>query len=341
MPDTQPQETQQKENRSQLLLVALFALSMIALLVIAILFVAPDIEKDLNQKIIAQLEKEGITASVSVSGRDITLSGSVDAADIEKAETITADVEGVHFIDNQLIADNANTDDFVSLEALQQEDNNTSSTGDFVSLEALQQDTDVAPEEATSASDATPTNTDDFVSLDALQQDTDTAPEETTANTDDFVSLEALQQDTDTSATEEQTMGKNSSQAYDKILAAMSRHNEKQTEPSSDEVNKQGTSDNKILVDFDTSRIQFKQDSNILTANAKKALKTLANQLKQSTKTLEITVLSTKSKLAFEQAKAIQSYLVEQGIKKKRLVVIGRNSDGQDTTVIMVEKQTN
>lgn len=287
MPDTQPQETQEKENHFQLMLVAIFVLVMITLLVIAILFVAPDIEKDLNQKITEQLEKDGITASVSVSGRDITLSGSVNVADIEKAETLTADVCSIHFIDNQLIARNA---------------------------------TDVAPA----------TNTDDFVSLAALQQEPDTSSDPASISED-------------ATPSSPQKMEQNSSEAYEKILSAMSRYHEKQANQSQDKTKEkqQGASDNKVSVDFDTSNIQFKPDSKILTTHAKKALKKLATQLKSSTKTIEITVYSTKSKLAFEQAKVIQSYLVEQGIKKKRLVVIGRNSEGQNTTITIVEKQTN
>lgn len=279
MSDTQKNAPQ--ENHHQLLLVALFALSMIALLLVAILFIAPEIEKDLNQKITEQLEKKGINASVSLSGRDVTLSGNVNSADIQKAEAATADVCGIHFIDNQLVASDTPNDE-----------------------------TEITPIEKNTTS-TVPVNTDNTPHTPSTKTEEKTATVPTTQS---------------------------SSQAYEKILAAMSRYNEKQKTKPKDSVNS-GTSFDKVPFEFDTASVQFKQSSNVLTSSSKKALTTLAGKLKKSTKTIEITVRSKKSKLAFEQAKKIQQYLIAQGIKKKRLIVIGKSGNTADTTVTITERK--
>jgi outer membrane protein OmpA-like peptidoglycan-associated protein len=125
-----------------------------------------------------------------------------------------------------------------------------------------------------------------------------------------------------------------SSQAYEKILTAMSHYNENKHTSSK---NNKSTSKQK-LINFDTSNIQFKKNSRSLNSDSKKILTLLAKKLKKSEKKIKITAISKKPELAFKRAKTIQQYLINQGIKKKRLIVVGTTSNTKNFITIMEYK---
>lgn len=267
-----PNAQEPQANHHQLLLVTIFSLAMIILLVAAIVLIAPEIEKDLKQKITTQLEKNDITASVNLSGRDVVLSGIVNATDIQKAQISIAKIDGLHFIDSQ-----------------------------------------PTPIAATHPEKHPPP----FEKKTILSVNNTKHTENT--NTEDEST---------------QTASQISTQAYEKILAAMSRYNENKNQLAKTSINNNKPS-NTLPFDFDTSTIRFKKNSSKLIPKTKKMLNNLANKLKKSAKIIEITVNAKKSDLAFKQAKKIQQYLITKGIKKKRLIIIGTSNDTKNTITIM------
>ena len=301
MLDTQEQESQ--ENSHHLLLVALFALSMIILLIISIVLISPEIEKDLSQKVTEELEKKGIEATVTLSGRDVTLSGTVTTPeDIQQAQTLTTKICGIHFIDNQLVLQNK--------------------------LAAVHKPP-VAPQGKITQKKQSP-----------RQTITDSTNNKNISNTKNnspsFAKIEEkssnIIQETTVKQEQKSTTTYKSSEAYEKILAAMSRYNENKKIASVD------NTQHKTAIDFDTKTIQFKKNTNTLTSSTKKSLALLAIKLKNTEKTIEIIVSSKKSDLAFNRAKKIQHYLVKQGVKKKHLIIIGRSSNTGNTVAILESK---
>jgi len=307
-------DTQQdpQENRHHLLLVTLFSLSMLALLVISIAWVAPEIEKDLSQKVTAELEKKGIEATVTLSGRDVTLSGTVTTLeDIQHAQTSTTKVWGIHFIDNQLVPHDKLTKTTHKAPVATQHITLKKQT-------AQQTITD-------STAIHTPPKKDSSLPI---------TNNKTITNTKNPPSSSIKTEENNNSIQEKTTYS--SSAAYEKILAAMSRYNENKKIASTTR-EKSNTTQHKI--DFDTSTIQFKKNTSTLTSGAKQSLILLAGQLKNVKKTFEIIVSSKKSDLAFDRAKKIQHYLIKQGLKKKHLIIIGRTSHTKDSVTI-IERET-
>lgn len=90
---------------------ALLLLSMLGVLIVSTLvaissyFLLPSIELDLKTKLVANLSQTGITSSnISVSGRNITLYGSVSSnTDIIVAEDIAKSIWGVRRVNNSLL----------------------------------------------------------------------------------------------------------------------------------------------------------------------------------------------------------------------------------------------
>jgi outer membrane protein OmpA-like peptidoglycan-associated protein len=310
MPDTQQQEPQ--ENSHHLLLIALFALSMIILLVISIVLIAPEIEKDLNQKVMEELEKKGIEATVTLSGRDVTLSGTVTTSkEIQQAQTSTTKICGIHFIDNQLVPHDklatAHKPPVAPQHIAQKKQIPQQIVTDSTTLHPL-------PEKNTPLA----TN-DESISNKKNNASSFGKTEEKSSHT--------LQEKT--VKQEKKSTTYKSSEAYEKILAAMSRYNENKKIAST-----MNTQD-KTAIDFDASTIQFKKNTSTLTSSAKKSLVLLAVKLKNTEKTIEIIVSSKKSDTAFNRAKKIQHYLIKQGLKKKHLIIIGRTSNTGNTVTIV------
>ncbi len=299
MPDTQQQESQ--ENRHHLLLVALFTLSMIILLVISIVLIAPEIEKDLNQKITEELEKKGIEATVTLSGRDVTLSGTVTTPeDIQQAQTSTTKICGIHFIDNQLVPHEKRA-------ATQKRQSPQQTITDLT--------TPLPPPPLITNNENISNIKNNSLSF--------SKTEEKSSNTI---------QETRVKQEKKSTTAYKSSEAYEKILAAMSRYNENK------KIASENSTQDKTSIDFDASTIQFKKNTSTLTSSAKKSLVLLAVKLKNTEKTIEIIVSSKKSDLAFNRAKKIQHYLIKQGLKKKHLIIIGRTSHTGNTVTIIESK---
>ncbi len=297
MPDTQQQSPQ--ENQHHLLLVILFALSMLALLVISIVFISPEIEKDLNQKVTEELEKKGIEAIVTVSGRDVTLSGTVKAPeDVQHAQKSTTKICGIHFIDNQLVPHDKLTKAHTPLIATQPTITNATIIH-------------APPKEAAFSPIIKSENITNTKNNHAIQEKT-IKPKQSNKSTTTY----------------------RSSEAYEKILTAMSRYNENKKIASTTAENS-NSAQYKNPIDFDTKTIQFKKNTSALTTNAKKSLTLLAEKLKKTKKTIEIIVTSKKSDIAFNRAKKIQHYLIKQGLKKSHLIIIGRTSNTENKVTIV------
>lgn len=284
MSDTQEPE----ENRYYLLLVAAFTLTIITLWIISIVLIAPEIEQDLNQKITEELEKKGVNATVSLSGRDVTLSGTInDSTDIQKVQESLTDMCGIHFIDNQLV----------------------SSDTTAPPTTVLANNDPLHPSPTPPKPAVTPSTNNEKISDNTPNVTLPPVTGKQYVNTEKEGKKE--KESTTTTATQ------NSSQAYEKILAAMSHHNEKKSASPKTSTGSQSS------FDFDTSTIQFKQNNSKLSKATKKALSALANQLNKTEKTIKITVSSKTSNLAFNRAKKIKQYLINQGIKSERIIIIG------------------
>lgn len=92
--------------KSVLLLLSILGVLVIStLVVISSYFLRPSIELDLKAKLIDNFSKAGVDNSIIyVSGRDITLSGSVSSkADAKISENIAKSVWGVRQVNNSLL----------------------------------------------------------------------------------------------------------------------------------------------------------------------------------------------------------------------------------------------
>jgi len=96
-------------SKSPLTLLLLLALMVIAtLVVISNYFLRPSMEMDLTKKITSNLIRSGLAStSITVSGRDVTLEGSVkNQADAVKAERLIQENWDIRQLENKLVIKN-------------------------------------------------------------------------------------------------------------------------------------------------------------------------------------------------------------------------------------------
>ena len=99
--------------KSPLVLLFLLTLLVISTLITAsAYFLRPSIETEIKEKVIATIEEKGLgNMTVDVSGRDVTISGSVDTeSDSSRVEKISSEVQGVREINNKLLIKNLPND---------------------------------------------------------------------------------------------------------------------------------------------------------------------------------------------------------------------------------------
>jgi len=100
-------------SKSPLVLLFLLTLLVISTLVTAsAYFVRPSIETELKGKVIEKIEEKGHkNMVVNVSGRDVTISGSVDSKEESSSvERMSSEVKGVREINNKLLIKKLSTD---------------------------------------------------------------------------------------------------------------------------------------------------------------------------------------------------------------------------------------
>jgi len=93
-------------SKSALLLLSVLGILVIStLVVISSYFLQPTIELDLKRKLTESLSKAGMDSSIiRVSGRDITLHGSISSKnDAKVAEDIAKKIRGVRQVKNSLV----------------------------------------------------------------------------------------------------------------------------------------------------------------------------------------------------------------------------------------------
>ena len=99
--------------KSPLVLLFLLTLLVVSTLVTAsAYFLRPSIETEIKQKVTKKIEEKGVSnMMVNVSGRDVTISGSVDTKeDSTKVEEMSSKVQGVREINNKLLIKNLPND---------------------------------------------------------------------------------------------------------------------------------------------------------------------------------------------------------------------------------------
>jgi len=99
--------------KSPLVLLFLLTLLVISTLITAsAYFLRPSIETEIKEKVIATIEEKGLgNMTIDVSGRDVTISGSVDTeSDSSRVEKISSEVQGVREINNKLLIKNLPND---------------------------------------------------------------------------------------------------------------------------------------------------------------------------------------------------------------------------------------
>ena len=92
--------------KSPLTLLLLLSLLVVLTLVTAsTYFLRPSMETDLKEKVVDKIEEKGhLDINVDVSGRDVTLKGTVKSEEESSTlENISSKVQGVHEINNKLI----------------------------------------------------------------------------------------------------------------------------------------------------------------------------------------------------------------------------------------------
>ncbi len=93
-------------NKQYLLPIALLFLVIIVLLTTSVFILTPNIQNDLAKQIQEQLSEQLIPAKITLSGRDVTLNGTVsDIKTKQKAKVITEKVCEIRFVDNQLLTE--------------------------------------------------------------------------------------------------------------------------------------------------------------------------------------------------------------------------------------------
>jgi hypothetical protein len=98
-----------RTSKSPFTLLVLLALMVIAtLVVISNYFLRPSMEMDLTKKITSNLIRSGLEGtSITVSGRDVTLEGSVkNQADAVKAERLIQENWDIRQLENKLVIKN-------------------------------------------------------------------------------------------------------------------------------------------------------------------------------------------------------------------------------------------
>lgn len=104
-----------KKSQSKIPLVLLLLISLLTLVTLVTAsnyFLRPIMETEIKEKVIHKIEEKGhLDINVNVSGRDVTIKGTVDSKEESSAlEKVSSNVQGVREIDNKLLIKNQAND---------------------------------------------------------------------------------------------------------------------------------------------------------------------------------------------------------------------------------------
>ena len=306
------------DNKKYLLPIILLSFVILALLTISVFILTPKIQNDLAVQIKDAFITNTVPAKITLSGRDVTLSGVVpDEETRTKAEAITRKICGIRFIDNQLLTEK--TENLALLRSNIPAKKTTIATKAKPEPKLIETPPVIPPTPIHSLSQKEKSKSKEIESKHSKKkanQLTTYKPEhadqektiiEKAENSDEL----NKKQTTDTSNNSDKLKWKKKSQYYDNMLAAMNAYKQKKGRNA-------GRSSTPLL--------SFKKDSDTLLPTSNKALDKWVNYLTGNKGiSIEVSVFSTDSSLSLMRAKTIRNYLKEKGIETSRIKITGQS----------------
>ncbi len=305
-------------NKQYLFPIAILFLVIIVLLTTAIFILTPNIQNDLAKQIQQELGNESISAKITLSGRDVTLSGTVNNTDTkQKAEAITEKICGIRFIDNQLLTEKA--ENLALLTSPANSDNEKKVSAE-ATTPALEKEVEKSRTGETSSSPLTNKESiieENITKKDSAKKKTDNAPVEQEQEKKNSLDIASVERSASPEAqVDNKKAPKRNTLNYETMLAAMKVYqaqkgrNPKRLKPINIRFKKDGA---EILPESNTELdnwvTHFQKTNNITT--------------------IKITVSAENSTLAINRAKAIRTYFVKHGIEESTLKVTGKSgADG-------------
>ncbi len=281
------------QNKSYLLPIALLAMVIILLLVAAVFILTPKIQNSLAQQVRERLKAEGIPAMITLTGRDVTLSGTVASQSVKKnAEAVTQKICGIRFIDNQLLTEKP--ENLALITPASATPQQTASLSHNKPAQNKKKTTSQTPAPTTSrplpsSQISSPANRPAKPSGNKPQQ----AIEPSQANTD------------------KQQPAIRKSLSYESLLAAMQAYTQQ----------KKGRN----IQPSQTLSIHFKADSDEIISTSKKQVEQLSQRLlKDKNQRIELLVTAKTSALALKRATTIRNQLILLGVSKQQLRISGK-----------------
>jgi len=266
-----------------LLPLVLLAVVVITLLGLSVFFVAPNIQNDLAKEVRNELTKYSIPANITLSGRDVTLSGTVDALETKKkASLITEKVCGIRFVNNQLLT---------------AKPENIALLSNSPSNAKIEKKISTAPKNINKQRTTDKKGNDNNLATSTKSADLKIAssqkPDSTPVNSPKKTAIPITEK-------------KSNVLSYDAMLAAMTAYNAK----------KKGRNPKKSQ----TIKVQFENDTHKILPESHEALNKWTSHFKRSNKILiQITVTAENLTQAMARAKTINTYFIDQGIEASRI----------------------
>ncbi len=331
-------------NKQLLLPIALLSTVIIALLGISVFVVAPNIQHSLAKEIKDELSKHSIPANITLSGRDVVLSGTVKNLETKKKATLIAEkVCGIRYVDNQLLTEKTenlallssnNSDETIAKGKHHKKETSTNinlseTTLDKTSNEEEKKVPQLAKTPIKKKAEISEPKTEDNATIPSTKtSDLKIASNKQLSSTPSHSKETAkpsttIEPTTDKKTTKEKhSPQKHNSSGktlnYETMLAAMNAYN--QQKGRNPKANK--TAKGKKI---HTLQLQFKKNTDSVLTESHKELDKWVKHLKNNNSHIKITVAADNTKLAESRAQAIKKYLSSQGIEALRIKTSGES----------------
>lgn len=313
---------------------ALLLFAIILLLIASIFFVTPKIENDLREKVQQEFTRHFITASISLSGRDLTLNGNVkDASARDKAEKVANKVCGIRFIENQLLTDKTGSEpDRVVLETVTKELAVTQKKETPLAKTEVEAPLSNVESKATIKAPTSETKEEKPV-IEQTRTIAKAVPEKIkpVVNNTQAAKKEVLAKapgpKKDSSKDDKKTAPERKALDYKTMLAAMNEYNkDKSTKPEA-----------KLPTSL---KLTFEDNGAEISKRSHADLNKLADSLKHYQKTsIELIVTAQDTPLALLRAKAIRAYLEETGVNQEQIQITGKSGNAEEIEVRQIQTQ--